>query len=57
MNDSFYLIYLLNFFIIFYHLLEKLQKAIPEYDWTKGHSGELLQEDVAEKLSDLFGSD
>ena len=37
--------------------LEKLKKAIPEYDWTKGHSGELLQEDVAEKLSDLFGSD
>ena len=37
--------------------LEKLQKAIPEYDWTKGHSGELLKEDVADKLSDLFGSE
>jgi hypothetical protein len=37
--------------------LEKLQEAIPEYDWTKGHSGELLQEDVVEKLSDLFGSE
>lgn len=37
--------------------LEKLQKAIPEYEWTKGHSGELLQEDVADKLSDLFDSE
>jgi hypothetical protein len=33
--------------------LEKLQKAIPEIDWTKGHSGELLSEEVVEKLNDL----
>lgn len=34
--------------------LEKLQKAIPEIDWTKGHSGELLSEEVVEKLGDLW---
>jgi hypothetical protein len=33
--------------------LEKLQKAIPEIDWTKGHSGELLSEEVVEKLSEM----
>ena len=30
--------------------LEKLQEAIPEFEWAKGHSGVLLTEDVATKL-------
>ena len=29
------------------------KKAIPEIDWTKGHSGELLSEEVIEKLSEM----
>ena len=33
--------------------LEKLQKAIPEYDWSKGHSGALLSDDVASRLGEL----
>ena len=36
--------------------LEELQKAIPEYEWAKGHSGALLSEDVAEKLESLCHS-
>jgi len=35
--------------------LEKLKEAIPEYNWEKGHSGELLPEDVREKLDELWG--
>lgn len=34
--------------------LERLQSAIPEVDWLKGHSGELLSEDVVRKLDKLF---
>ena len=34
--------------------LEKLKEAIPEYNWEKGHSGELLSEDVREKLDKLW---
>ncbi len=34
--------------------MEKLKKAIPEYNWEKGHSGELLPEDVQEKLDKLW---
>lgn len=34
--------------------LEKLQKAIPSIDWLKGHSGELIPEEAADKLSELF---
>lgn len=34
--------------------LEKLQKAIPEVEWTKGHSGVLLSNEVWEKLSNLM---
>lgn len=30
--------------------LDKLKKEIPEYDWSKGHSGALLPEDVVKKL-------
>ena len=34
--------------------LEKLKEAIPEYNWEKGHSGELLPEEVCEKLDELW---
>jgi hypothetical protein len=34
--------------------LEKLQENIPEIDWSKGHSGELLSEDIATKLGKLL---
>lgn len=33
--------------------LEKLQKEIPEINWSKGHSGELLSKEVADKLDAL----
>lgn len=29
--------------------IEMLEKEIPEIDWRKGHSGELLSEETAEK--------
>ena len=34
--------------------LKKLQDAIPEYNWEKGHSGELLPPEVCEKLDKLW---
>lgn len=34
--------------------LKKLKEAIPDYDWEKGHSGELLPEEVCEKLNKLW---
>ncbi len=34
--------------------LEKLQTAIPAIEWSEGHSGILLPDDVAEKLGELF---
>lgn len=34
--------------------LEKLQHAIPEFEWAKGHSGELLSVEVADKITDLL---
>lgn len=34
--------------------LEKLKSEIPSYDWSKGHSGEQLPQDVTEKLMDLW---
>ena len=34
--------------------LEKLKETIPDYNWDKGHSGELLPEDVREKLDELW---
>lgn len=34
--------------------LSKLQDAIPEIDWSKGHSGILLSSEVAEKLDELW---
>ena len=33
--------------------LEKLKKEIPGFDWSKGHSGALLSEDVVKKLDKL----
>ena len=29
--------------------------AILDFDWQKGHSGELLPEDVTEKLNEVMG--
>ena len=34
--------------------LEKLQQTIPAFDWTKGHSGVLLSEEVVVKLQELM---
>ena len=34
--------------------LERLQKAIPDFDWSKGHSGVLLTNEVADALVDLI---
>lgn len=34
--------------------LEKLQHAIPEFEWAKGHSGELLSVEVADKITELL---
>ena len=33
--------------------LERLQDAIPEFEWSKGHSGVLLSEEVVTKLDEL----
>ena len=33
--------------------LEKLQEAIPEYEWAKGHSGVLLSEEIVTKLDEM----
>ena len=37
--------------------LSKLKEAIPEYNWEKGHSGELLPADVREKLDELWSNE
>ena len=34
--------------------LEKLQNAIPEFEWSKGHSGALLSDEVFTKLEELL---
>ena len=34
--------------------LEKLQRAIPDYEWEKGHSGELLPEGVVDRMTELW---
>jgi hypothetical protein len=36
--------------------IEMLEKEIPEIDWRKGHSGELLTEEVADKLNELWNN-
>ena len=33
---------------------EQLQKAIPDFEWRRGHSGTLLTEDQAQRLEKLF---
>ena len=33
--------------------LEKLQAAIPDFDWSKGHSGELLSEEITTQLDEI----
>ena len=37
--------------------LEKLQEAIPEFEWAKGHSGTLLPEDIVTKLLELWNKE
>ena len=34
--------------------LSKLQESIPDFDWTKGHSGVLLPDDVAARLHEMW---
>ena len=34
--------------------LEKLQKAIPAFEWSKGHSGTLLPDDILKKMEELL---
>ena len=36
--------------------IELLEKEIPEIDWSKGHSGQLLSEEVADKLNKLWNN-
>lgn len=36
--------------------IELLEKEIPEIDWRKGHSGQLLTEEVADKLNELWNA-
>ena len=33
--------------------IELLEKEIPEIDWRKGHSGELLSKETSEKLKEI----
>ena len=33
--------------------LERLQEAIPEYEWAKGHSGALLSEEIVTRLDEM----
>lgn len=35
--------------------LEKLQATIPSFDWQKGHSGELLSEEITTGLDEIWG--
>ena len=34
--------------------LEKLQTTIPAIDWQKGHSGELLSEEIVTQLDEMW---
>ena len=38
-------------------LLEKLQAAIPAIEWQKGHSGELLSEEITSQLDGMWGKE
>ena len=33
---------------------DQLQQAVPQYEWSKGHSGALLSKDIIEKLEQLW---
>ena len=35
---------------------EEMMKAIPDFDWTGGHSGRVLSEEQAQKLDELWNS-
>lgn len=37
--------------------LEKLQAAITDFDWSKGHSGELLPEEITAQLDEMWGEE
>lgn len=36
--------------------IELLEKEIPEIDWRKGHSGELLSEEDSERLDEMWNN-
>ena len=36
--------------------IEELQNAIPEFDWVKGHSGQLLTKEEEDILDELFNT-
>ena len=36
--------------------IEELEKAIPGIDWRRGHSGELLSSEDADKLNELWNN-
>ena len=36
--------------------IDVLEKAIPDIDWRRGHSGQLLSEEDAEKLNELWNN-
>jgi len=40
-----------------YISLEKLQSTIPAIDWSKGHSGELLSEEITSQLDEMWGEE
>lgn len=37
--------------------LEKLQSTIPAIEWQKGHSGELLSDEITEQLDEMWGEE
>jgi hypothetical protein len=37
--------------------IEKLQASIPTIEWQKGHSGELLLEEIATQLDEIRGEE
>ena len=39
-----------------YATIEELEEAIPEIDWRKGHSGQLLTEEQADKIGEIISS-
>ena len=39
-----------------YATIEELEEAIPEIDWRKGHSGQLLTEEQAEKIGQIISN-